>query len=178
MRRGAKPRIPVSVQDFRVLQLLCVELDELRHPCGCCIHAVSKRRRQPTLRLCSVEKPRGTMTEISTSPMAMGTSTGQRITDVLSAMNEFDEEEGMMMSLLVHTNNGEARATGTRIDLHEDGLKLGVLDQPIRQTNREREEFHDASSARLQESSRPSGSARHQRPVLPVQNKNGNGHVW
>ena len=26
--------------------------------------------------------------------------------------------------------------------------------------------------------SRPSGSVRHQRPVLPVQNKNGNGHVW
>ncbi|BBF23217.1 hypothetical protein SUTMEG_11080 [Sutterella megalosphaeroides] len=114
------------------------------------------------------------MAEIPASPTAMGTSTGQRITDGFAAMNEFDEEEGMMISLLVHTNNGEARATGTRIDLHEDGLKLGVLDQPIRQTDREREEPHDASSARFQEPSRPSGSARHQRPVLPVLNKHRN----
>ena len=118
------------------------------------------------------------MTEISTSPTAMGTSTSQRITDVLSAMNEIDEEERMVMSLLVRSNKGNARLTGARIQLHEDGLKLGVLDQPIRQTDREREESHDSSAARLQEPSRPSGSTRHQRPVLPVQNKNGNGHVW
>ena len=89
-------------------------------------------------------------------------------------MNEIDEEERMVMRLLVRSNKGNARLTRTRIDLHEDGLKLGVLDQPIRQTNREREEFHDASAARLQEPSRPSGSTRHQRPVLPVLNKHRN----
>ncbi len=93
-------------------------------------------------------------------------------------MNEVDEEEAVMMPFLVRTNNNEARVTGTRIDLHEDGLNGGIFEKPIRQTNREREEFHDASAARLQEPSRPSGSTRHQRPVLPVQNKNGNGHVW
>ncbi|WP_232008792.1 hypothetical protein [Sutterella megalosphaeroides] len=86
-------------------------------------------------------------------------------------MNKIDEEERMVMRLLVRSNKGNARLTGTRIDLHEDGLKLGVLDQPIRQTDREREESHDASSPRFQEPSRPSGSTRHQRPVLPVLNK-------
>ena len=89
-------------------------------------------------------------------------------------MNEFDEEEGMMISLLVRTNNGKARVTGTRIDLHEDGLNGRIFEKPIHQTDREREESHDASSARFQEPSRPSGSARHQRPVLPVLNKHRN----
>ena len=89
-------------------------------------------------------------------------------------MNEIDEEERMVMRLLVRSNKGNARLTGTRIDLHEDGLKLGVFDQPIRQTDREREESHDASAARLQEPSRSSGSTRHQTPVLPVLNTHRN----
>ena len=92
-------------------------------------------------------------------------------------MNEIDEEERMVMSLLVRSNKGNARLTGTRIDLHEDGLNGRIFEKPIHQADREREESHDASSARLQESSRPSGSARHQRPVLPVLNKYRNRHV-
>ena len=114
------------------------------------------------------------MTEISTSPTAMGTSTGQRITDVLSAMNEIDEEERMVMRLLVRSNKGNARLTRTRIDLHEDGLNGGIFEKPIHQADREREESHDSSAARLQEPSRPSGSTRHQRPVLLVLNKHRN----
>ena len=89
-------------------------------------------------------------------------------------MNNIDEEEAVMMPLFVRTNNNEARVTGTRIDLHENGLNGGIFEKPIHQADREREESHDASAARLQEPSRPSGSTRHQRPVLLVLNKHRN----
>ena len=114
------------------------------------------------------------MAEIPASPTATVSASRQRITDGFAAMNEVNEEEAVMMPFLVRTNNGEARATGTRIDLHEDGLNGGIFEKPIHQADREREALHDASAARLQESSRPSGSTRHQRPMLPVLNKHRN----
>ena len=86
------------------------------------------------------------MAEIPASSTETGTATAQRITNEFSAMKEVDEEEGMVMLLFIRTNNGEARVTGTRIRLREDGLNVGVLDRPIRQTDPEREALRDARS--------------------------------
>lgn len=155
-----RPQPILGARNFRFLQLLYVELDkllydprdgceadELRRPCGCGIRAaVKEATEKPILRSRSVEKPRSTMAEIPASSTETGTATAQRITNEFSAMKEVDEEEGMVMLLFIRTNNGEARVTGTRIRLREDGLNVGVLDRPIRQTDPEREALHDARS--------------------------------